>query len=266
MINAALYKRGLRRSALLLAVLCAVTAMYIWIIISMFQPETAKMLDEYARLMPELMAAVGMTAGATTLIAFMCSYLYGFILPVFPMLFCIVRANALIAGQVDNCSMVSLLAAPVKRRTIVLTQLVVLLSGILILDVFSTVLEIIGAEFYFPGELDVAALLLLNIGLLFLHLFIGGICFLASCLFSDAKRSLGFGAGIPILMYVLKMLSNLGGNAENAKYFTFFTLFDPNGIVAGNSGAITGMIVLLIGAVILFTAGIAVFCRKDLNI
>ena len=71
MINAALYKRGLRRSALLLAVLCAVTAMYIWIIISMFQPETAKMLDEYARLMPELMAAVGMTAGATTLIAFM---------------------------------------------------------------------------------------------------------------------------------------------------------------------------------------------------
>ena len=94
----------------------------------------------------------------------------------------------------------------------------------------------------------------------------GGICFLASCLFSDAKRSLGFGAGIPILMYVLKMLSNLGGNAENAKYFTFFTLFDPNGIVAGNSGAITGMIVLLIGAVILFTAGIAVFCRKDLNI
>jgi len=51
-------------------------------------------------------------------------------------------------------------------------------------------------------------------------------CFVSSCIVSDTKYNVAFGAGIPIFMYVLQMLANVGGNAEKAKYFTFFTLFD----------------------------------------
>ena len=51
-----------------------------------------------------------------------------------------------------------------------------------------------------------------------------------------------------------------------AKYFTFFTLFDAEGIVAGKSGATAGVFVLLIGGIALFISGVAVFCKKDLHI
>ena len=53
---------------------------------------------------------------------------------------------------------------------------------------------------------------------------------------------------------------------EWAKYFTFFTLFHPEGLIAGENSAIAGIFILLAGAVILYAAGIMVFERKDLSI
>ena len=91
-------------------------------------------------------------------------------------------------------------------------------------------------------------------------------CFLSSCIFSDTKYSVAFGAGIPAFMYVLQMLANVGGNAEKAKYFTFFTLFRPVGLIAGESNAIASALVLFMGAVMLYAFGIMIFERKDLHI
>lgn len=69
-----------------------------------------------------------------------------------------------------------------------------------------------------------------------------------------------------MLMYVLQMLANTGEKAEAAKYFTFFTLFNADGVVAGESNAIIGAVVLGIGAAVLYAGGITVFCKKDLHI
>ena len=266
MLNWTLYKREMKGNLKLLIILGAVMTLYVTIIVSMFDPELMATLDGFVEAMPEIMAMVGMNAGATTLLGFMTSYLYGFIMLVFPMIYCILRGNGLIARYVDKGSMVSLLAAPAKRRDVAFTQMKVLASGVFILVVYATALELICAGMSFPGELEAGKLLLLNVGLLCLHLFIGGVCYLASCVFSDTKYSIGFGAGIPALMFVLQMLGNAGGNAEKAKYFTFFTLFDPDALAAGESSAIAGVVVLFAGAIVLFTAGIAVFSKKDLHI
>ena len=266
MINGALFQREMKRSVKLLVLLAAVMSMYIVVIIGLYDPHMTAMLDDFVLAMPELMAAVGMRAGTNSLLDFMISYLYGFILLLFPMLFSILRGNALIARYVDNCSMVTLLAAPVKRRTIALTQAAVLISGILLLVGYATVLELACAAISFPGEINPAELFRLNGGLLCLHLFISGICFLASCACSDVRYSIGFGAGIPTLMVVLQMLANVGGAAEKAKYFTFFTLFDPAGVAAGTGAAVAGACVLLAGFVALYALAVTVFCRKDLHI
>ena len=266
MLNRTLYRREMKGSIKLLVIFLAVITMYVAIIIRLYDPEMMAMLDGFVEAMPELMAAVGMRAGAASLLGFMVSYLYGFILLIFPMVFCILRGNALIAKYIDRGSMVSLVAAPVRRSTVAFTQMTVLVSGVLLLLVYSTVLEFICAVISFPGELDLVELLALNGGLLCLHLFIGGICFLASCLFSDTRYSIGFGAGIPTLMYVLQMLANVGGEAEKVKYFTFFTLFDASGIIEKDGGAIAGALVLLMGAVVLYMLGIVGFSKKDLHI
>ena len=261
MVNITLYKREMKGSIKLLVIFAAVVTLYVSIIISMYDAEQMALLDGIVETMPEIMAAVGMKAGAASLLSFMISYLYGFILLIFPMVYCILRGNGLIAKYIERGSMVSLTAAPIKRRTVAFTQLTVLVSGILILVVYSTVLQIICSEINAPGELNVSQLLRINVGLLCLHLFIGGICFLASCIFSDTRYSVGVGAGIPALMYVLQMLSNVGANAEKAKYFTFFTLFRPDDIIAGDSSAVIGVAVLLIGSMVLYTLGIIVFSK-----
>ena len=66
--------------------------------------------------------------------------------------------------------------------------------------------------------------------------------------------------------YIFQMLANAGEKADVIKYFTFFTLFDANGIVAGESSAVIGTLALLMGAIILYTTGVVVFCKKDLYI
>lgn len=75
-----------------------------------------------------------------------------------------------------------------------------------------------------------------------------------------------FGAGIPILMFVLQMLGNAGEKAEVAKYFTCFSLFDANRSIMNEPDAGIKAIYLVIGAIVLFVIGSVVFCKKDMSL
>jgi ABC-2 type transport system permease protein len=266
MFNVTLFKYGLRGSWKTLLIFIVVLTMYVSVMISMYDPELMGILDGFTDAMPGFMAAIGMTSGAATLIGFMTSYLYGFILIVFPMVFAILSAGKVIARHVDKGSMTYLLTAPVKRRAVAFTQMTVVVTGVFALVLYITALELVLCGSLFPDALDVSKVLTLNLGLLCLHLFIGGVCFLCSCLFNESKYSTGFGAGIPALMFIIQMLGSAGGKAENAKYVTFFTLFNPDGLIAGDVGAVSGLFILFIGAIVLFGAAIAVFSKKDLHI
>jgi len=261
-----LFKREMKSLWIMLLIFIALLSMYISVITSMFDPKAASQLDDFFKSMPQLMSAVGMSAGATTLIGHLASYLYGFILLIVPLIFTIICANNLVARYTDRGSMVSLISAPIKRSAVVFTQMLVLLFSILILIVYATCLEIVVSHAMFWGQLDIEKLILLNFGLLGLHFFIGSICFLFSCAFSDVKNSLTYGAGIPIVMFILQALANMGGKAENVKYFTFFTLFQPSNIIAYQHNAYWGMASLLAAAIVLFSIAIAIFSKKDLNI
>ena len=266
MINAALYRRELKKSWKTLLIFSLISTLYVVIIISMYDSAMQDTLDNFIRLMPGLMEAVGMRAGTKGLLGYMSSYLYGFILIVFPMVFSMMTANRLIARYVEQGSMASLVAAPVKRSKIALTQMFTLLTGIIFLVVYITLLELVVAESNFPGELDRGKLLIMNGGLLALHLFIGALAFFFSCLFSDTKYSIAFGSGIPAVMFIIKMLANVGGVAKNFKYATFFSLYAPDDLILQSSSAWWGILALALGSVILFIAAVGIFSRKDLHI
>lgn len=266
MINSALYKRELKGSWKLLVIFGSVLAMYYLMVIPMFDPALGSALNEFAKAMPELMAMVGMNPSSNTLVGFISAYLYGFLMLVFPMVYSILCANKLIAKHVENGSMTYLVSAPVKRMTIVITQMAVLITGIIIIMVFSTVLGLIACAISFPNELDIEKYLMINIGVLGLQLFIGSICYLCSCIFNDTKYSVGFGAGIPTLAFVVQMMANVGDKLKNFKYATFFTLYNPDDIILGESGAIAGMVILFATALILYVVSTVVFVKKDLHI
>lgn len=266
MINRPLFFYEMKKSIKLLIIFMVILTMYVGIIMTMYDPEYVDALGDFYRLMPEIMDAVGMDFQSGSMIEFMISYLYGFILLVFPMVFSIFRANGLVAKYVDDSSIVPLLGAPVRREKFIDTQISVLLSGIVILIGYTTLLQLVIAHYSYSDELVYGDLLRLNLGLLALHFFIAGICFLASCIFSETKNSLTWGAGVPSVMFVISMLANVGEETEKAKYFTFFTLFQAEGLAAGESEAYRGALLLLVGSLILFSLGRFIFARKDLHI
>lgn len=265
-MNLTLYKLGLKGSWKLWLIFLAVMSMYICVVISMFDPEIGSVMDELAAAMPELMALFGMQSTGSTLIEFMASYLYGMIFLILPMVYTIMTANRLMAKHVDRGSMAYLLAAPVSRYKVAFTQLLVLLTGIVLLVLASAGIGAVTAQVMHPGELDFTGYFRLNGGVLLTQLLIAGICYLSSCIFNDSKWSIAFGAGVPVLCYMIQMVANLGGSYENVKYATFFTLFSPTAILREEGWIFIAMIVLAAASILLYAGAVSIFSRKDVPV
>lgn len=267
MISPVLLKREAKANWKLLVIFLAVLTMYCAIIVVMFEPKLGDSLQALAETMPEIFEAFGMgNTGSATLTGFLSNYLYGFLLVLFPLVFIIILANRLVARYVDSGSMAYLLATPNKRAKIALTQAAFLLLGVIALNLFVTLLLIAISEAMFPGQLDCPRFIMLNTGLMGLHVFFSGLCFCTSCIFNDTKRSNGVGAGLTIAFVLIQMLSNANDKLESLKYATPLTLFNPDSILAGDAGAVISFLVLYIAGLILISIGIASFSRRDLHI
>lgn len=263
-MNLSLLKEDLRGGWKLFVLFFAVLAMYIAVIITMFDPELTSTLTLLTQSMPELMAAFGMGTVATTLAGFLANYLYGFLFLILPMVFVVMLSNRLISGHVDRGSMAWLLASPSSRGKVIVTQAFAQIISMLVMVVLSTLLTVGICQVMFPGELTIGRYIVLNLGLFCLQLAIGGICFLASCIFNESKNALAVGAGIPAAFFLVQMLVNLGGKLADLKYFTMFTLFQATGLLEGTTGAYAGAAALAALGAALYAAGIAIFRKRNL--
>jgi ABC-2 type transport system permease protein len=264
-MNATLFKASIKSHWKMFVIFSAVMLMYLFTIISMFDPKNADALNNMIALLPrELVSAMGFGTMGTDLTAFISSYYYGFIIILFPMIYCIIAANSLIAKHVDRGSMAYLLSTPNTRSRIAVTQGAFLLLSILALLLFVAFCGAGVSAAMFPGMLDMGKFIMLNAGALTLFLAVSGICFLSSCIFNDSRMSLAFGAGIPVAFFVINMLSNVGGGLGWLKYFTIFTLFNGSKVVSGDSFTVPGMLILSVIGIASYITGIAVFNKKDM--
>jgi len=265
MFSFTLLKYEMKANSKLLIGFIYILSIYILSMVYLYNPEKTNLMDDLAKTMPGLMKTFGMVAGTTTLIGFISTYLYGLILLMFPVIFIIILANKLVAGYVDRGSMAYLLATPNKRVKIALTQALSLWINIGILIAYITLAIIIFSAIIHPGMLDIGNFIKMNLVLFILHLAISGICFFASCISNDTKRSLTIGAGIPVAFYLIQMLANMGGKLANLKYFTILTLFNANDIITGKSEVIPILILVAVG-IIFYGTGIFIFSKKDLSV
>jgi ABC-2 type transport system permease protein len=266
MINFTLFKQGIKSNYKVFLIFIAILTMYISIIISMYDPVQASALAEFYNSMPEIMNTLGMSGDTSSLIGFIISYLYGFFFMLFPMVAIIMFANRLVAAHTDKGSMAYLMASPNSRGKIIFTQMKVLCTFIAILVFYITTLSIIICSVKFPGELDIGNFIILNLGLLLLQLAISGICFLASVIFNETKNSLLIGAGIPVMFFLMQMLSNAGDKLENMKYFTILTLFEPRGIIENSQNSYLMIGALAVIAAVLYFISFKIFEKRDLPI
>ena len=266
MINWALYTHGIKSNYKIVLLFFALLTMYITSIVSMFDPEAMSAMEELLELCLKLWQWWEWQDDVTSFLGYLITYLYGFIFLVIPFIATIIVAINLVSAYVDSGSMSYLLASPNSRKTIISTQILALLTVIFAIISYCTALTIISSEAMFPGELDIVNLLTINLGLLALHMFLGGIAFLSSTIPNDTKFSIMFGAGIPLVFFIIEMLANIGGKLENLKYFTIFSLFKPHELLKGETNAYLLVWLMFILAIVFYALSIYIFKKKDLSI
>lgn len=101
MISLPLLKRNMAQTWKILLILLAAMTLYTTVIIYMYDPKLAHMLDDYQDALPGMMSAVGMTGIAGNLTAFMHIYLYGFIMLIFITAIGIGTCEGLFPGELD---------------------------------------------------------------------------------------------------------------------------------------------------------------------
>jgi ABC-2 type transport system permease protein len=267
MINIPLLRTTVRYNYIIWLIFAFILALYISIILSMFDPDTLNSMNVYLEtLPPELIAAMNFQSTEFSLLGFLAAYFYGFLILLFPLIYSIIMADRMIAKLVDSGSMAFLLSTPNSRIKIALTQAVFLLGSLLLLIGCVTLVGIIVSQAFFPGELDIPRFIRLNLGAVLLYIALSGIGFFASCLFNESKHSLAFGGGIPVAFLLLQMLSSAGEQVSNLKYLSLMTLFDPNVIIAGGDTVGLVFLVFTIVALVMYVSGIYIFSKKDLHI
>ncbi|MBI4857562.1 MAG: hypothetical protein HY818_12555 [Acetobacterium woodii] len=262
-----LFLKNMKNNTLLLLLFVALMSIYLAVIIYMYDPNGIGALVDMLSILPvTLVNALGFGTIDSGLTGFIASMFYGFLIYLFPMVYCIILANRLVAKWVYEGSFISLLSTPNSRIKIIVTQGIYLLASIAVLF---TVLFLVGygmSQHFFPGMLDEKVFLKLNIGACLMTMTIGMFCFFFSCLFNSTKPALFFGALLPIVFFLLNTLSKLSEKTAFLGKFSLYNTFDGLAIVNGQSSItlISGGFAMFI--LLLFIASVGVFSLKRLPV
>jgi ABC-2 type transport system permease protein len=261
-----LFKQSFKGNWVLWAVITGIMAVMMLLISGIMGPKMIEMMAA----MPQ---GSGMSAGGTMdqLLAMM---YYGNMALLLPMVYVIITANSLVASQVDRGSMAYTLSTPIKRTTVTITQMLYLLGATFAMFAVIALSHVLGAAIS-GTEINAGNIALLNLGGFLLQAAIGGIAFMASCIFNLSRNSLSVGAGIPVFFYIMSIVGQMGSDrlvqmgmgAESLKAFnnlTIMTLYDTTAILEGSGGIVWRFLALFCIAAAVFAAGHIAFKKKDL--
>lgn len=193
-----------------------------------------------------------------------------------PIIYMIMAANNLIAGQVDRGSMAYVLSTSTKRRTVVFTQALYLIGSLFAMFCCTTVTSVICLSVLDKTSiaLTYGELILLNFGAFMTMFAMSGISFLASCWFNRSKYSMSIGGGLNMFFLVATMLGLFGSKVlpsvvrlESLNFFNYvsiISLFDVVSIIDGGTTFIWKLAILLAVGVICYVIGGRKFEKKDL--
>ncbi len=193
-----------------------------------------------------------------------------------PIIYIIMVANNLVAGQVDSGSMAYVLSTSTKRKQVVFTQSVFLVLSIFAMCLCTTITSFISLSTLNNSTISLTygKLALLNLGAFVTLFAMSGISFFASCYFNRSKYSLGFGGGINMFFLVSTILGLFGSKVlptvvriDSLKFFNYCTiisLFDELSILNGTTTFIWKFAILLAVGIGFYIAGSLKFKKKDL--
>lgn len=191
---------------------------------------------------------------------------YSLFAALIPVFYIGAASNKLIASWVDNGSFSYVMSAPLKRRTVFTTQGLFLILSVAAMYMLFFITGLVAFAVW--GQfMDTSTFFMLNLGSFLLNMVISGIAYFATCCFNSAGAATSIGTGLPLAFFLLYVVSAFFGSNKllgYCKYLTINSLYNPSGIIAGNSEMIWQFLLMFGMAAVLFLAGAVVFKKKDL--
>lgn len=204
---------------------------------------------------------------------------YGMMTTILPGIYVLVTSNKLITSQVDKGSMAYVLSTTIKRSTVVITQIIFMVSSLILMFTIQTAAHIAVNQIstlslnslsynQLSGELTTAMIIKVNLSALLVCIAMAGVCFMFSGIFNTTKFTIGLSGifvGESILANMLAMFGSLGVKGlDNFKYATICSFYDYQSVLTSDNDWIIKMIFPLAIAIITFLIGGIVFRKKDL--
>jgi len=266
-MNRALFKATAKANWLLGVIFILLLCMYMGSILSLYHPDSAEEMQELLKLLPEEMAkAMGIQGTPTDLAGFLGSYFYGMLVFLFPLVYVSLLGYRLMARLVDGGSMAYLLSTPNTRGKIALTQGLYFLASLVVLFLALTAAALGMAQAMYPGRMDVAAFVRLNLCAFLLTCAVSSVTWFFSCLMNDARFAVALGTGIPVALFMGNVLFGMAEGLEKAAGFTLYGLFRAPEILSGNASVMGLCLLYGVITLVLYAGGIVAFQKKDMSL
>jgi ABC-2 type transport system permease protein len=270
-MNHALFAKAVKDSRLLLAAICALMflfpCVFLWASGMISLPAFSEFLTHalprsWQRVWGVPISQVATPAGRVALL-----YVHPLI-TTSAAVWAIARGSDCVSGEIGRGTMEMLLAQPVRRTSLYVSQAVATTLGSLLLAAAAWCGTAIGVSIS-PIYKDVSATwyILPAISLFGLMVCVGGITALASSWDSQRWRTVGLAAAVYIVSGILAVVGNVGDRWNWVNYATFMSAYKPQSMVARHEeawsllayrdGAVVG---LGLGALPLVLIGLGVLC------
>lgn len=265
MLSIPLLKQDLMENIRLWLIVTGAMTLYTVLLIAGCGPGGEANVPVFFEILPDsLRMALGLERYEPSLNGVLGGYLYGTVFMIAPLLFSIPAACRLVAAKTESGMMTWILAAPCDRARIAFTQIYFLGFGLFLMFFVTGTAGMIWGLWKQPALFSAGSFFLMNLGAFCLHFCVGGAAFLASCACNDRETALMIGTGVPLLFYLIYMLSNMGGILDYLKYATVFSLCSAGDIVEGNLMFAWKYPVLILSGVFLSWMGMRTFEKRDL--
>ena len=128
---------------------------------------------------------------------------YGMMTTILPGIYVLITSNKLLASQVDSGSMAYILSTPIKRSTVVITQVFYMIVSLFLMFAITTIAHVIVnnidplnlstlAYVQYSGELTTQMIIQINLSAFMVAIALAGVCFLFSGSFNRSKYCLGY--------------------------------------------------------------------------
>lgn len=218
--------------------------------------------------LPEgLLNSLGIVGDPSNLNEYMNMNFYNSIYLYILIAFVLIVTTRLISRPVGDTSLVYYLNSPVSRNTFFQSQVLVFITGLLIMtltSIFGAILT--HASILSDHDFSVALFVKTNLIIMGVFLVLGGFCLIICSVCNSYGASLAFGGAFLALEYLIYMVKNMSESMSDLKYATFFTIFDPEKIANDENYFSVSLILCIVIAAIFMLGGKEYFKRRDLHL